>query len=60
MSKAKAPETIRVYPHPDLAARGENLPGIGLDGADVDPDLAAEWIAAGLAVTTRPKVTEEG
>lgn len=47
------PKTRKIYPHPSLAKRGENLPGIGVDGAEVPAELAAEWIAAGLATATR-------
>lgn len=49
---AKKPDTVRVYPSPDLPA-GSFLPGVGTDGADVSPELAAEWLEAGL-VTTQP------
>lgn len=45
---------VRVYPAPALAERGEFLPGVGIDGADIDDELAAEWLAAGLATTEAP------
>lgn len=56
MTKASAPETVFVYPHPDLLARvdGAHLPGVGTAGAEVPADLASEWIAAGLATTDTP------
>lgn len=44
---------VHVYPSPDLPA-GSFLPGVGEDGAPVAPELAAEWVAAGLATTTPP------
>lgn len=50
---------MRVYPHPKLIARGEYLAGIGSAGADVDPEQAAELIAAGLATETAPPVSRE-
>jgi len=51
-----AEDLVRVYPHPDLAHRPDRpfLPGVGSDGADVAPELAAEWLAAGLATTEAP------
>lgn len=57
MAKDPAPETpalLRVYPHPDLAERGEALAGIPADGAEVPHELAEEWLEAGLATTTAP------
>lgn len=51
---AAAPVTTHVYPHPALAERGDYLAGVGIDGASVSPDLAAEWLAAGLVVLDRP------
>lgn len=56
-AKAQAPETpalLRVYPHPDLAERGEALAGVPADGAEVPYELAQEWLAAGLATKTAP------
>lgn len=44
---------VLVYPSPDLPT-GSFLPGVGAAGATVTPDLADEWIAAGLATTTPP------
>ena len=44
---------VRVYPSRKLPV-GSYLPGVGVDGADVAPELAAEWIEAGLATTTPP------
>lgn len=49
-------QVVRVYPDPALPA-GTFIPGVGGDGADVHPDLAAEWVAAGLATTTRPRAS---
>jgi hypothetical protein len=60
MAKKKAPAapaTVRVYPHPDLSARNEFLAGVGADGADVEPELAKEWVEAGLAVRARPRAS---
>lgn len=55
MAKHKEPDPpVRVYPHPDLAPRGEYLAGVGLDGVEVSADLAAEWLAAGLATDVSP------
>jgi hypothetical protein len=49
---------VRVYPSPALLARAELdgtfLPGVGPDGADIPPALAAEWLEAGLATTEAP------
>ena len=47
---AAAPAMTHVYPAPELAERGEYLAGVGIDGAEVSPELAAEWLAAGLVV----------
>lgn len=60
MTKDKAPDTIYVYPSSALLARvdGAHLPGVGVAGADVPADLAAEWIAAGLATTDKPEPEE--
>lgn len=44
---------VRVYPSRKLPA-GSFLPGVGIAGADVAPELAAEWIKAGLATRTAP------
>jgi hypothetical protein len=49
-------QLVRVYPDPALPP-GTFLPGVGEDGADVHPDRAAEWIEAGLATTTRPRLS---
>lgn len=46
---------VTVYPHPDLAARLEYLPGVGVDGAELPADEAEDLVARGLAVTTKPK-----
>lgn len=47
---------VRVYPSPALLERadGAYLPGVGIAGGDVSPELAAEWIEAGLATTDAP------
>lgn len=50
----KTPDLVRVWPAPDLVARGGYLPGVGIDGAEVPADRAAEWVDAGLAVLTPP------
>ena len=50
---------VTVYPHPDLAARLEYLPGIGADGAELPEDEANDLVARGLAVTTKPKPAAE-
>lgn len=52
----KQPETVRIYPHPDLLDRedGAFLPGVGPAGADIPRELAEEWLAAGLATTKKP------
>jgi hypothetical protein len=58
MAKTKAPATpapVRVYPHPSLLKRGEYLAGVGIDGADVAPELADEWFKAGLATRRAPR-----
>jgi hypothetical protein len=48
------PDTlVTVYPDPSLP-EGSFLAGVGVDGAAVAPELAAEWIEAGLATTTPP------
>lgn len=49
----KTPETIRVYPSPDLPPT-DYLPGIGADGVDLPPDVAQDLIDRGLVVTQRP------
>lgn len=57
MAKNEAPETpalIRVWPSEALLARGEYLPGVGSDGAEISPELAEEWLAAGLVTTQAP------
>jgi hypothetical protein len=56
--KSASPEPVVVYPAPDIVERGEYLAGVGLDGAEVPGDLAAEWLAAGL-VTLNPPAAEE-
>lgn len=45
----------KIYPHPDLSARKEYLPGVGIDGADVPAAEAASLVERGLAVTVKPK-----
>lgn len=50
---------VTVYPSPELLERqqidpGAFLPGVGIAGAAVAPELAEEWTAAGLATTTPP------
>lgn len=45
----------RVYPHPDLAAKNEYLPGIGADGAELPKKEAQDLIDRGLAVAEPPK-----
>ena len=50
---AKTPETLRVYPHPDLPA-GDYVPGIGADGRDLPIDEAQALIDAGWVVTDEP------
>jgi hypothetical protein len=56
-----AEDLVRLYPHHDLLARedGAFLPGVGIDGADVGAELAAEWLAAGLATTEPPPPPED-
>lgn len=44
---------VLIYPGPDLPD-GSFLPGVGIDGARVAPELAEEWLTAGLATTTPP------
>jgi hypothetical protein len=45
---------VRVYPSTDLP-EGAYVPGVGTDGADVSPELAAEWHDAGLVRYTKPR-----
>jgi hypothetical protein len=45
---------VRVYPSTDLP-EGAFVPGVGTDGADVSPELAAEWHEAGLVRYARPR-----
>lgn len=62
-SPAPAPDPasglVRVYPGPGLA-EGEYLPQVGIDGADVSPELAAEWLERDLVTTTAPAAPAEG
>ena len=55
---AKTPETLRVYPHPDLPA-GDYIPGIGEDGAELPIAEAQALIDGGWAVTDAPPKTEQ-
>lgn len=43
---------VRVYPLP--LPPGNFLAGVGEDGADVSPELAAEWLKAGLVTKSKP------
>ena len=47
---AKTPETLRVYPHPDLPA-GDYIPGIGEAGLEL-PAYEAQALIDGGWVTT--------
>jgi hypothetical protein len=42
---------VMVYP---TLPPGSFLPGVPAEGAEVAPELAAEWEAAGLVSLTRP------
>ena len=57
MAKSDAPKTVRIYPSSTLP-EGSYLPGVGIDGAEVESDLAEEWVAAGLARKSRPPVED--
>ena len=49
-------KTVHVYP---TLPEGSFLPGVGTEGADVAPDLAAAWVKAGLATTVPPVTPPE-
>lgn len=49
---------VHVYPSAALLERGQYLAGVGVDGADVSPELAAEWLANGLATLEPPASVE--
>ncbi len=52
--KPSLPDPVHVYPATAMLERGEYLAGVGVDGADVPPELAQEWVDAGLATLEPP------
>lgn len=48
----KQPETVRVWPSPDLPPT-DYLPGIGAEGAELPAEEARSLVERGLATTTR-------